>query len=154
MNLITHPLAAILTQDCDLENDYGMRFENPSSGSMIPAILFCEVASAQELRGQHDEINSRTWNEVRNNKNERYQFLRNVPAKNDLTNEGTPDLALDFKRFFTISTDEVYRRLELAEMQRRTRLVAPYREHLSTRFFFYHYRIALPEQHYVKPMQP
>ena len=48
--------------------------------------------------------------------------------------EGMPELGIDFKRYFTIPTDEVYFRIR-AEAQRRSRLRSPYLEHLSNRFY-------------------
>jgi hypothetical protein len=50
-----------------------------------------------------------------------------------------------------IPTDEVLRRLEIGELKRRACLEPPYREHLTTRFFYYHFRVALPEDHFVQP---
>jgi hypothetical protein len=40
---------------------------------------------------------------------------------------------MDFKRYFSLPTEEVYYRID-SEAKRRCRLVSPYAEHLSTRF--------------------
>ena len=147
---VEHPYAVVVTQDCDLEADYMVRSGQRTSGSPVPSVLFCEVATAEELR-TGSEIKSDIWRRLRGNKDERYHYLRGVGPENDARGEGTLDLAIDFKRFFTVPTDEVYRRLELNELQRRACLTTPYREHLSTRFFYYHYRIALPQEHFLSP---
>ncbi len=84
------------------------------------------------------------------NKDERFQYIRAVDASCDAVREGTPGLVLDFKRYFSIPTDEVLRRLELGELKRRAYLEPPYREHLATRFCYYHFRVALPEDHFVR----
>jgi hypothetical protein len=53
--------------------------------------------------------------QVKINKNERYHFLESVPIKSDVLGKGLPELTLDFKRYFTIPTEEVYYRLEIRE---------------------------------------
>lgn len=150
MNLITHPYAVVLTQDCDLESDFMLRTSQRPTGSLIPAILFCELADAEAFKSGAD-IKSDIWRRVRANKDERYHYLRGVAIETDAAGQGTPDLALDFKRYFSIPTDEVLRRLEIGELTRRACLESPYREHLATRFFCYHFRVALPEGHFVPP---
>ena len=51
----THPLAIVVTQDCDLEQDFKARNleENTppcTSNKLIPNILFCQIISAEELK--------------------------------------------------------------------------------------------------------
>ena len=147
VNLVTHPYAVVLTQDCDLEGDFMLRSKQRQTGSLIPEILFCEVAEAEGFKSGAD-IKSDIWRRVRTNKDERYHYLRGVATEVDAAGRGTPDLALDFKRYFSIPTDEILRRLEIDELKRRACLEPPYREHLATRFFYYHSRVALPEGHF------
>lgn len=149
VDFITHPYAVVLAQACDLESDFMSRSGQRQTGARIPSILFCEAADVDRFRSGAD-IKSDIWRRVRANKDERYHYLRGVGPDTDAAQQGTPDLALDFKRYFTIPTDEVYRRLETGELQRRAYLEPPYREHLATRFFHYHYRVALPEDHFVQ----
>jgi len=150
---IIHPFAIVVTQDCDCEQDFKKRQVNDLvSDKIIPSILFCEVVAAEQLRNRDKdnkvrEINSTVWGQVRINKNERYHFLESVPAESDVLGEGLPELALDFKRYFTIPTEEVYYRLEIGEAKRRCHLISPYLEHLTSRFNYFQYRIALPEDH-------
>lgn len=150
---IIHPFAIVITQDCDCEQDFKKRqVSDLVSDKIIPSILFCEVVVAEQLRNRDKdnrvkEINSTVWGQVKINKNERYHFLESVPAESDGLSEGLPELTLDFKRYFTIPTEEVYYRLEIKEAQRRCRLVSPYLEHLTSRFNYFQYRIALPEDH-------
>lgn len=151
VNFFTHPYAVVLTQGCDLESDFRRRRAQETTG-LIPSILFCEIAEAVAL--QHGEgLNSGIWRHVRKNKEERYHFLRGIGPEADAAGQGTPDLALDFKRYFTVPTGEAYWRLEVGELKRRACLESPYREHLATRFFYYHYRVALPEDHFVRADQ-
>ncbi len=149
---IIHPFAIIMTQDCDCEQDFKPRNDGIVSASTIPSILFCEIVEAESLRNRDKgkskiDINSEVWKQVRINKNERYHFLEAIPNTADILGDGLPELALDFKRYFTIPTDEVYYRIEIGEAKRRCRLVSPYLEHLTSRFNYFQSRIALPEDH-------
>lgn len=149
---IIHPFAIVITQDCDCEQDFKPRIEGIISTATVPSILFCEVVEAESLRNRDKgkskiDITSEVWKQVKNNKNERYHFLETIPKTADLLVEGLPELALDFKRYFTIPTEEVYYRIEIEEAKRRSRLVSPYLEHLTSRFNYFQSRIALPEDH-------
>ena len=150
---IIHPFAIVVTQDCDAEQDFKKRqVSDLISDKIIPSILFCEIVAAEQLRNRDKdnkvkEINSTIWGQVKINKNERYHFLESVSAKSDILGGGLPELTLDFKRYFTIPTEEVYYRLEIGEAKRRCRLVSPYLEHLTSRFNYFQSRIALPEDH-------
>jgi hypothetical protein len=148
-----HPFAIILSQDCDLDQDFRVRAEGKVSDKLIPTILFCEVQTADELYGQIRQIESRLGNRIKNNKEERYQFLQRVGVDSDRLQEGLPELAIDFKRYFTIPTDELYRRIEMGEVKRRCCLNSPYLEHLSSRFAFFLSRVALPEDHQSEPQR-
>src|SRR5215212_3188567 len=51
------------------------------------------------------------------------------------------------ERFFTVPADELYKRIELQQIPRRTRFVTPYAEQLLHRFCNFQARIPLPENH-------
>jgi hypothetical protein len=157
---IIHPLAIIVTQDCDLEQDFKARDGKAGKHRILPNILFCEVELATELRfgaknetlseekrARSAEINSKIWPNIEKNKDERYHFLQRVQPEEDLLGEGLNELAIEFKRYFTIPTDEVYFRISNGSAKRRCKLESPYLEHFSVRFHYYHYRVALPEDH-------
>jgi hypothetical protein len=146
----THPYAVVMTQDCDLEQDYRARLGEVATDKQIPAILCCEAITAEALR--HSEgINTTIWARIKSNKDERYQFLQKVAPGADALNEGLPEPGLDFKRYFTIPTAELYRRIDLGQAQRRSIIISPYLEHLSTRFATFLSRVALPEEHFSEP---
>ena len=150
LNERTHKWAIILTQDCDLEWDFKTRNEQSGDeNKLIPSVLICEVTTAQELKSG-PSMNSEIWKLVRQNKNERYQFLQSIKISEDLQNEGVPELAIDFKRYFTIPTDELYSRFA-QNTKRRCYLNAPYSQHLVARFFYFQSRIGLPEPHFSEP---
>jgi hypothetical protein len=139
-----HPLAVILSQDCDLLWDYEERNkERPDAFRLLPNILFCEVQIANSLKGTNG-IASDIWRRVKNNKDERYHYLTSISLEQDSIQQGFDDLAIDFKRYFTIRTDEVYAQLNM-EARRRSHLLSPFCEHLSDRFAHFQQRIALPE---------
>lgn len=146
MTLKDHPLAIILSQDCDLEQDHFSRTRNQQQDKLIPNVLFCEMVTAQQLKASQG-LNSSLWGRVAINSNERYHFFQRVPLEDDACDEGLEELGIDFKRYFTIPTDEVYQRLELGEIKRCSVLCSPYLEHLSSRFAFYLSRVALPTPH-------
>ena len=146
---VKHPFAIIVTQDCDLDWDYKARKESGSEDKLIPNILFCEVIEARRLRGRQD-INSTIWNSIKRNNHERYHFLQRIAPEQDAFGEGLPELGMDFKRYFTVPTEEVYERLKF-KGKRRSRLVSPYMEHFCTRFHNFQSRIALPAEYLSEP---
>jgi len=143
---VIHPWAIVMTQDCDLDWDYKARQPSPENSKIIPSILFCEVITAEKLAGKIQA--SDLWKKIRQNKDERYQYLKKISANDDVLSEGVPALGIDFKRYFSIPTAEVYVRLKHTNAKRRSQLQTPYREHLSERFFYFQMRIALPSEHY------
>jgi len=150
-----HPLAIVVSQDCDLDWDFKARQGKTKEHKLIPNILFCEVTTATNLAAVIMSIDnaqsvkkSQIWSRIPNNKDERYQFLEKIPQDCDLVNEGLEELAIDFKRYFTLPSDEVYKRIEIGQAKRRTCLQSPYLEHFITRFYYFQSRVALPEDHY------
>ncbi len=160
---IVYPQAIVVTQDCDLEQDDRARRENKSIHRLLPHILFCEVEPADIVRYgnkknnnpnladtkkvRSEEINSKTWDEIQKNKDERFHYLTHVQPDEDRQNKGLPSLVIEFKRYFAIATEEVYFQLQQTAL-RRCILTSPYLEHFSTRFSYYQSRVALPKNHY------
>ena len=131
---VVHPLAMIMTQDCDLDLDYKARHGDGGPHRLIDNVLFCDAGDAVQMRAQGG-MNYERWNLVRTFQNERYHVLSGVYGW----------IGLDFRRIFTIPTVEIYRRVEIAEAVRLCFLTTTYRDHLSHRFYGYHMRVALPE---------
>lgn len=147
---VYHPYVIIVSQDCDLDWDYKARNSTPQTDKLIPSILFCEVTTAESLRSRG--ITSDIWKRIKINKDERYQFLQKAEPNDDVLLQGLPELGIDFKRYFSLPADEVYKRIELNEAVRRCRLTSPYLEHFSTRFAYYQFRVALPADHQSEPV--
>ncbi len=139
---VEYPYVLVLSQSCDLLQDFnGRRDDKPQ----LPEVLFCHVPTADDLRKACG--GSDIWKRIKQNKDERYHFLEKIAPEHDSCKEGVPELSVDFKRYFTLPTDEVYRLLELQSAMRRAVLCTPFLEHLSSRFAYFLGRIALPREH-------
>jgi hypothetical protein len=143
---VVHPFAIVMTQDCDLEQEFRIRSGAREGTSALPNILFCEAITTTDLKGNVPPGKD-IWKRVIQNRDERYQCLESVPPSQDLLGKGIPCLGCDFKRYFTVCVDEVYRRIELKQITRRSRLITPYAEHLLSRFSIFQSRVPLPENH-------
>jgi len=151
-DVMVHRFAVILSQDCDLAQDYEARSatqqDAKSDNRKLTCVHFCDAIPIDELREQID--NRRVWDFAPKNKNERYQFLRGVQPDEDALGQGIPSgLGLDFKRYFCLTVDDVYAQAKQLK-NRRTVLLTPYAEHLSVRFFNYQARIALAKEHHAE----
>jgi hypothetical protein len=144
LETITHPQCIVISQDCDLEQDFKVRQNNPEA-SPLPNVLLCQVSFADDLRG-NVAPGKDIWKRIIQNKDERYQFLRAVPALQDAANEGLDDLGIDLRRYFSVPTDELYEQFNLGA-RRRCRLLSPFKEHLMDRLGYFVARVALPYDH-------
>ncbi len=146
---IIHPYAIIVSQDCDLDWDYDARNNKPEdknkSHKLLNSILLCEVDTARSIKDDRNrQINSTEWNYVKTNRHERYHFFQEITPEFDLEQGGLPELTLDFKRVFGIDAETLYYQVNQGIAKRRSILVSPYLEHFSTRYHFFHQRVALP----------
>jgi len=149
---IRHDFVIVLSQDCDLEKDWRIRQNQPLAETGLKSVIFCPALPAEELR-QQQGLTSKKWEVVRQNKDERYSYLAEIPANADSANEGTGALLLDMMGYFTVRTEEVYRQLRINGAdtpRRRCTLETPWAEHLQLRFSIYQCRIGLPCDHFVK----
>lgn len=144
------PYCVVLSQECDLEHDFNNRSDpvkcERDTDKFLQSILVCPAYPAAQLReGTHlndaglkmQRINSDEWKRVKQNSNYRYHFL---PEQGDIQ---LPEIAIDFKHYFTIPRDIAYRRETRAKVL--TALDDLFREHLSGRFAHYLSRVGLPE---------
>ena len=149
--LVTVPFAFVIvaSQDCDLEQDHRIRFGDSDKIPTLPSVLLYEVVTAEALKASRPDLNrgSLPWTNAQQNKNERYHFLEAVPQDCDARGEGLPELAIDFKRYLTVPTEELYARTARGDVHRRSRLESPFLEHWSFRHAAFQCRVALPRQH-------
>lgn len=138
-----HPWVIVMSQDCDLEQDF-----HAGPGRMSPNILFCEMSTADDLSAliRTSGLGSSKWQLIRQNNDPRYHFLQRSAQEDDARDNGLEEFGIDFKRHFTLPTEEVYFRLH-QETQRRCVLNSPYLEHLANRFYAFMSRVALPAEH-------
>ncbi|WP_262048627.1 hypothetical protein [Bradyrhizobium sp. Bra78] len=142
---LPHAYAVVLNQDCDLLWDFEHR--NGGSGSRLHSVLFYIAESTADKKAK--VAGSDVWKRVARNTDERYHVLSAVDPSRDLEKVGCPSLAIDFKAFFTLPPDEVYRQIRSGTAKRRTRLDSQYREHLQSRMAYYSQRVMLPQPHKV-----
>jgi len=147
---LAFPLVVVLTQDCDLEQEYKYRWGRRSSQSQDKWLISILVAPLYNVEhvylGQHlselgmtmQSINARRspGENLRNNERPRYHFL-SFPPEQPIT-----DSVVDFKHYFSVNGGYL-RRLRAKGFV--CRLAPLYREALSQRFSSYLARIGLPD---------
>jgi hypothetical protein len=145
----SHPYAVVLSQDCDLAQDFTGRFDPPTNlNIMIPNVLLCEIDTAENLRcGGTVPRGTDAWKQITQNKIERFHYLSKIDSSSDGLGQEIPALLVDFKRNFTAPTDVLYQQIQ-GNTKRRTVLRSPYMEHLSSRYAYFISRIALPVDHH------
>lgn len=147
-----HPWAIIMSQDCDLAQDYRAAQSCRNQGTILPNILFCEIKTAEEeladiARSDARAAQSQKWKRICQNIEGRFHFLERVAPEHDAVAEGLQEFVIDFKRYFTLPPQEVYRQLDRGEAKKRSVLHSPYLEHLAHRFHAFQSRVALDEDH-------
>ena len=145
---ITFPYVICLNQDCDLNSDKRDKDNNPNGNKncrllhLIVAPLFVFDSFVEGTHWgeifepvQAINIKKTEGKKIMNNEDPRYHFLRfNVESK-------LPDMVIDFKHFFTISTEQMYDSLS----NRVCSIDELYREKICQRFAFFQSRIGLPD---------
>ena len=146
IDVIEIPYFLVLTQSCDLEQDYKDRqkTEKENRDKYLQSILVCPAYRAEVFkRGEHlknfDLImctsGGTLWKIIKKNNNARYHFMeRNEEF-------GLPDLVIDFKHYYTIPTHILY---EIYKDHYVNSLKSLFRENISHRFAFYLSIIGLP----------
>lgn len=153
-----YPYAVVLTQDCDLEQDWNAyirirelgpgRPEDKSSpeDKLLRHIIFAPCYILEQFKeGEHiygRKMNRWSLKEMRkiraNDQFSRYHYLCGDEAL------PLPELIIDFKHYFTVERDTAY------SIERKDFYVCSlkslYREDLSHRFASYLSRIGLPNQ--------
>lgn len=149
-DMIVHPYAIVVTQDCDLDWDYRAREENRGpSTKLLNSVILCEIDTAKGVRAIEDKgtMNSNEWNLVKTQRHERYYFFEKIPVECELGQIGLPELTADFKKIFGIDSADLYRQIDSDRAKRRALLTSPYLEHFSRRYYSFHGRVALPAQY-------
>ncbi len=150
ISTVTFPLVVVLSQDCDLEQDYRTRqFHNIGSSSDHDKILVSALVAPlynfdhvkqgdhlSDLGRRSQKLNSERGRYVKSNQSPRYHYLefpQNVPVV---------DSVVDFKHYFSVSLDYL---AETKVDHFICKIAEIYREDLSLRFANFLCRIGLPD---------
>ncbi len=146
---ITFPLVVVLTQDCDLEQDYKSRWSRQSKRNQDKLLISVLVAPLYNIEhvylGEHlidlemkmEAINrsKSPGKYLRNNERPRYHYI-SFPDTFPIV-----DSVVDFKHYFSLNVQ--YLR-NIRKENFACRLAELHRENLSQRFASYLSRIGLP----------
>lgn len=153
-NKFTFPFIFILSQDCDLTQDYNnYTGDSENDDKILESILICPLFNLTEiLNGTHIHIEKKTW-EILNkkmwiiwweskkrlikNQLDRYYYIKSFTEDSLII----PDLVMDFKIFFTIPRDFIYSSFKNNYI---CSVSEVFRENISRRFANYLSRIWLP----------
>lgn len=147
---IIFPLCVVLTQDCDLNQDYRVRWARKSTRDEDKKLFSVIVAPLYNIehfyKGEHlsalnmkmAEINKKRTpgTNLRNNESPRYHYL-DFPDEIRIVNS-----VVDFKHYFTVNVEFLKKHMRSKFV---CRLAPLFREDLSNRFAAFLSRIGLPD---------
>ena len=149
-NIIKNPLPyiVVMTQDCDLEQDYKNRNEGvcEKHDKHLQSILVCPAYPAEKFRvGEHlERINyvmedwgGKRFKKIKDQKYERFHFLV-ADSKMQV-----PELVIDFKHYYTMPRNAIY--MMILDEHYLVTIRELFRESLSQRFSYFLSRIGLPD---------
>lgn len=153
----THEFAIILSQDCDLDQDYRRREKIATEDNNSPEaetlrnkllghVLLCGVELAANQKASNTE-GSTIWKRIVKNNDFRFHYLQEIESSSDSLEKGIGAVIVSFHRYFTVPTEDLLARIKTSETRRRSFMTSPYFEHLSDRFSHYLARIGLPKDH-------
>jgi hypothetical protein len=144
---IIFPYVCVLTQDCDLAQDYNLRQEQKDNqDKILISVLVAPMYNYKfVLDGTHLDLldlkmqkfngGSKTAiNNLVENNNPRYHYLN--------FSSDFPELLIDFKHYFTLNRTYLE---SVKDSNRRFKLKELYRENVSQRFSSFLSRIGLPD---------
>jgi hypothetical protein len=144
LDLVELKYAVIMSQDCDIEHDFKSRKEKKDHDKYLRSLLVCPAFDLEEFaNGIHfgdwamKKFPSKKVDKLKNN--DEYKRYHYLPSNTHLL---IPELILDFKHFFTLPRDFLYKKkgeIYIASLNE------IFREELSQRFSNYLSRIGLPE---------
>lgn len=142
---ITLPYSIVLTQDCDLSEDFNNRTGSyKNQDKFLKTILICPWYLLEDFcNGTHlwEEYKMQiftSWKPIeklkRNEELKRFHYLK--------WGDNFPDLVIDFKHFYSVSREWIYKKYDSIYISSISEL---FRESLSQRFTNFLWRIWLPE---------
>jgi len=151
LETVPHPLVVVMTQDCDLEQDFNMRTERVKGGEAtlieqdplaLQGVLLCDAYDATDPRDYLADKNQKLRRTILDNQDARYHYLDHSPGPGEGGN--IPPLLLDFRKQFTVPVAPLYEAIQ-EQSNMRLGVVPPVFLHdLVQRFYSYQGRVALP----------
>ncbi|MFZ3169428.1 MAG: hypothetical protein WA130_17575 [Candidatus Methanoperedens sp.] len=143
---LTLPYIVVMTQDCDLDNDFKNRsITNPDKhDKYLRTVLVCPAYVAEDFKdGNHledlelkmEKWESKRFKQIKEQNNARFHFLEPEQKLQ------VPELVIDFKHYYAIPRDTLFRMYPDCYLVTINQL---FREFLSQRFSNYLSRIGLP----------
>jgi hypothetical protein len=141
------PYIVILSQDCDLEQDFKYRTtEVKNNDKILQSILVCPAYGWQEfIDGIHLKDYKLKMEEISSTEQKKKIKQQQVPRFHYLEEDSEkqiPPLVIDFKHYYTLPVEflrHIYKKHYAYSLEEL------FRESLSQRFSFYLSRIGLPE---------
>ena len=136
------PYSVVLSQDCDLQQDFDSRNSSPvDNDKELSTILVCPAYDIERFCAWEQIIwKKMKWfnpklrkKVIRNDELKRYHYLEG--------NDNFPGLVIDFKHFYTIDRDLIYNNKDAFYI---CSMLELFRENLSHRFTNFLSRIGLP----------
>ncbi len=140
-------IAVVMTQECDLEQDYKLRFDDATAKedveqhfNALQTVALCEAYPIEELARV---VSGYSHKRARDNQFARYHCLE-AGATPD--SESLPGLVLDLRRVFAIPVVPLYGQLSTEEAKaRRVGVIPDLHSHdLMQRSYSYQSRVAVP----------
>jgi hypothetical protein len=142
---ISFPFVICLNQECDLESDYTTKNEKLCDKNLLHLAIAPAFIFEHYLKGNHwgDIFSSNSpqkrsdsiIKKITDNEIPRYHYL------NFQDQDGMPELIIDFKHFFTINKNVIYKQIDT----RMCSIDDLFKEKINQRFSYYISRIGLPE---------
>ncbi len=142
------PYLVVLSQDCDLEEDYNCRSEDKKTTQIIESLLVCPAFQSEKFKEgtylknfdvNRGPIEEKDFDKKYKSNNHQYRFHYLEKGGGDFQ---IPSLVLDFKWFYTIPRNFFY--IVYLDKHYLGTLDELFRESLSVRFANYLSRIGLP----------
>ncbi len=145
---IRFPVVIVLTQDCDLEQDYGVRWSTksrPNQDKMLFSVLVSPLYNKEHfILGEHLENLGRDMERISTKKKLPHIVSNQIPRFHHLSfSDSVPivDSVIDFKHYFSVNVADLKGKKKTHFIGKVAEL---YREDISSRFASYLSRIGLP----------
>ncbi len=145
----------ILSQGCDLSQDFTYRSSGKTTHHILNNIVACEglnIGSFYQKEGLYGEwCSQKSSKKISNHQIDRFYNLPELSVEEDAVGSGVAEgIIVDFKNTLSIDADYLYYLLRHGcEVKRRAYLKPPYKEHFVQRFTQWHSRVVLPTPEFV-----